>query len=167
MAYWAVVLPEQQYQDERLFQRDTVELAGLSGPAVGDDVVLTTGGQVIALGRVRAEQPLVVAYTRRNFDDPQPAGELARDGAPTRLEPAAFRAVADRVGPAPDVSTWLVSLDLPIEASTPAEAVRQFWTYVLELGPEQLPAFVWPAGDELAMQPYLLGSPTNLDPEDE
>ena len=60
---------------------------------------------------------------------------------------------------------WLVSVDLPVEAESRAEAVRQFWAYVHDLGPAQLPAFVSPAGDELAMQAYLLGEPTDLDPE--
>ena len=62
---------------------------------------------------------------------------------------------------------WLVSVDLPIEADDPAEAVRTFWNYVRDLGPDQLPAFVSPAGDELAMQAYVLGEPVNLDPEGE
>jgi hypothetical protein len=62
--------------------------------------------------------------------------------------------------------TWLVSVDLPIEAADPAEAVRQFWAYVRELGPGELPAFVSPAGDELAMRAYVLGQPVNLDPEE-
>ncbi len=60
---------------------------------------------------------------------------------------------------------WLVSLDLPIEANTAAEAVHAFWAYALELGPAELPAFVAPVGNELAMQAYLLGEPANLDPE--
>ncbi len=63
--------------------------------------------------------------------------------------------------------SWLVSLDLPIEAASPAEAVAQFWAYVAELGPGQLPAFVSPTGDELAMQAYLLDEPVNLDPEED
>jgi hypothetical protein len=29
-----------------------------------------------------------------------------------------------------------------------------------------LPAFVWPPGDELAMQAYVLGDEATLDPED-
>jgi hypothetical protein len=62
--------------------------------------------------------------------------------------------------------TWLVSLDLPIEAATPAEAAAEFWVYLHELGPDQLPVFVAPAGDELAMQAYLAGVPHDLDPED-
>ena len=63
-------------------------------------------------------------------------------------------------------ASWLVSVDLPIEAETPADAVAQFWAYVRELGPAQLPAFVSPTGDELAMQAYLLDEPVNLDPEE-
>jgi hypothetical protein len=63
--------------------------------------------------------------------------------------------------------TWLVSVDLPIEAATPAEAVAQFWSYLRELGPDQLPAFVAPLRDELAMQAYLGGEPHELDPEDD
>ncbi|QSB14091.1 hypothetical protein JQS43_21560 [Natronosporangium hydrolyticum] len=63
--------------------------------------------------------------------------------------------------------TWLVSLDLPIEAPTPAEAVAQFWDYLRELGPDELPAFVSPVEDELAMQAYVGGEQHDLDPEDD
>lgn len=63
--------------------------------------------------------------------------------------------------------TWLVSVDLPIEAASPAEAVAEFWAYLRELGPDQLPAFVAPIGDELAMRAYLAGEPHDLDPEDD
>jgi hypothetical protein len=63
--------------------------------------------------------------------------------------------------------TWLVSVDLPIEAASPAEAAAQFWAYVRELGPDHLPVFVAPTGDELAMQAYLGDEPHDLDPEDE
>jgi hypothetical protein len=62
---------------------------------------------------------------------------------------------------------WLISLDLPIEADTPAEAVARFWAYVGQLGPAELPVHVSPAGDELAMQAYLMGEQTNLDPEED
>jgi hypothetical protein len=63
--------------------------------------------------------------------------------------------------------SWLVSLDLPIEADNPAEAVARFWAYVAELGPGRLPAFVSPTGNELAMQAYVLDQPVNLDPEED
>lgn len=62
--------------------------------------------------------------------------------------------------------TWLVSVDLPIEAATPAEAVAEFWRCLQELGPAELPAFVAPVGDELGMRAYLAGAPHDLDPED-
>ncbi len=62
---------------------------------------------------------------------------------------------------------WLVGVDLPIEADSPVEAVRRYWAYLHDLGPAQLPAFVAPVGDELAMQAYLLDGPAALDPEED
>jgi hypothetical protein len=62
---------------------------------------------------------------------------------------------------------WLVGLYLPIEAASQADAVRAFWTYALQLGPRELPAFVSPLGDELSMQAYVLGELANLDPEED
>jgi hypothetical protein len=62
---------------------------------------------------------------------------------------------------------WQVAVSLPIEADSPAEAVAGFWSYLRELGPGQLPAYVWPAGDELAMRAYLRGELTNEDPEED
>ena len=63
--------------------------------------------------------------------------------------------------------SWLVSVDLPIEAESPAQAATRFWQYVRELGPEQLPVFVSPVEDELAMRAYLAGEPHDPDPEDD
>ncbi|MEU8422335.1 hypothetical protein AB0C15_15820 [Micromonospora sp. NPDC048835] len=186
---WAVLLPAERYEAERLVHHDTLELTGLTGvvrPAPGDQVAVLVDGppRLVALGRVSApgqrhrEDPddpqspvepetLVVAYTRRVFDEPVPADLLTLDGPVTALDPAAFRALADQLGPPPARRTWLVSLDLPIEAGTPAEAVRLFWSYVQELGPRELPAFVSPAGDELAMQAFVLGEQANQDPEED
>ena len=62
---------------------------------------------------------------------------------------------------------WMVSVAIPIEAESPAEAVGEFWRYVSELGPQELPAFVSPAEDELAMQAYVADEPAPLDPEDD
>ena len=62
---------------------------------------------------------------------------------------------------------WFVSVALPIEAQSPAEATAEFWRYVQQLGPAQLPAFVWPLGDELAMRAYVQGEEVNLDPEED
>ncbi|MCG5447267.1 hypothetical protein NIE79_006010 [Micromonospora sp. NIE79] len=186
---WAVLLPAERYEAERLVHHDTLELTGLtdvSRPGPGDQVAVLADAppRLVALGRVTApgrrhrEDPddpqspvepgtLVVAYTRRAFDEPVPADLLTLDGPVTAVEPAAFRALADQLGPPPARRTWLVSLDLPIEAATPAEAVRLFWSYVQELGPRELPAFVSPAGDELAMQAFVLGEQANQDPEED
>jgi hypothetical protein len=37
----------------------------------------------------------------------------------------------------------------------------------MELGPRELPAFVSPAGNELAMQAFVLGAEANQDPEED
>ncbi|WFE50455.1 hypothetical protein [Micromonospora sp. WMMD1155] len=186
---WAVLLPAERYEAERLVHHETLELTGLADvarPGPGDQVAvlvdapprLVALGRVAATGRRHREDPddpqsavepgaLVVAYTRRAFDEPVPADLLTLDGPVSPLDPAAFRALADQLGPPPARRTWLVSLDLPIEAGTPAEAVRLFWSYVQELGPRELPAFVSPAGDELAMQAFVLGAEANQDPEED
>ncbi|MER7590379.1 hypothetical protein ABTW72_22855 [Micromonospora sp. NPDC127501] len=186
---WAVLLPAERYEAERLVHHDTLELTGLTDvarPGLGDQVAVLVDGppRLVALGRVSApgrrhrEDPddpqsptepgtLVVAYTRRAFDEPVPADLLTLDGPVTAVDPAAFRALVDQLRPPPVRRTWLVSLDLPIEAGTPAEAVRLFWSYVQELGPRELPAFVSPAGDELAMQAFVLGEQANQDPEED
>jgi hypothetical protein len=110
---------------------------------------------------------LVVAYRRRSFDEPVPADELKLAEPVAEVEDELFQRFATRLTAGPDRQTWLVSLDLPIEAATPAEAVRQFWSYVLELGPAELPTFVSPSGDELAMQAFVLGTQANQDPEED
>jgi hypothetical protein len=61
----------------------------------------------------------------------------------------------------------MVSVALPVEAADRAGAVREFWDYVRRLGPDELPAFVWPLGDELGLQAYVLDEPVNLDPEED
>jgi hypothetical protein len=186
---WAVLLPAGRYDAERLVHHDTLELTGLDGgarPRPGEPVAVLADDppRLVALGRVAPttgevrEDPddpqselgpgtLVVTYTRRAFDEPVPAGRLALDGPVTALDPAAWRELADRLGPPPARRSWLVSLDLPIEAATRAEAVRLFWAYVQELGPRELPAFVSPADDELAMQAFVLGAEANQDPEED
>jgi hypothetical protein len=186
---WAVLLTTGRYEAERLVHHDTLELTGLADadrPRPGDQVAVLVDEppRLVALGRVaaasgqdredpddplseRVEAPLVVAYTRRAFDEPVPAETVALDGPVTALDPTVFRELADRLGPPPQRRSWLVSLDLPIEAASPAEAVRLFWAYVQELGPRELPAFVSPSGDELAMQAFVLGAEANQDPEED
>jgi hypothetical protein len=140
---------------------------------------------------------LVLAYLLRAFDAPLPAPalsapdsavsesaasgsaalgstppDLSAAGTPVEVAPDEFRrltaALSQVAGePGPGTPTWLVSLALPIEAATQADAVRQFWTHVAELGPKELPTYVWPSGDELAMQAFVLGEEANQDPEEE
>jgi len=181
MAQWAVIIPADRWATERLFHHDTLTLAGLAGvqPAAGDEVLLVAGEQapqVVALGVVdgvparrgaHGVPELSVTYTRRSFDEPVPADELKLVEPVVEVEEELFRRLVARVDAGPDRQTWLVSLDLPIEAATPAEAVRQFWSYALELGPAELPTFVSPSGDELAMQAFVLGEQANQDPEED
>ncbi|MGW4465549.1 hypothetical protein [Micromonospora sp. NPDC004704] len=186
MNAWAVVISDERYEAERLYHHDSVEFTGLEGPhrpVNGDPVlVLRDGGSplLVALGRVTpygveqdrdpdGEGPgaLVVTYTRRVFDAPTEVHQLTLDGLLTPVDPATYRTLADLVGPPRDRRTWLVSLDLPIEAASPAEAVGIFWSYVRDLGPQELPAFVSPAGNELAMQAFVLGVEANQDPEED
>jgi hypothetical protein len=65
------------------------------------------------------------------------------------------------------VKQWLVSLALPIEAETPEGAVRDFWRYLSDLGPAELPTYVWPPDDELSMMAFVEDGPAPLDPEDD
>ncbi|GAA3299996.1 hypothetical protein Dvina_03865 [Dactylosporangium vinaceum] len=164
MAKWVVVVSAEQYAQERLYGGGglTVE-----GPAAGDEALLVTGGdEPVVFGLGRVDQDGRLQYTVNLLDSPLPAGGLARRTG--RLDEASYLAIARQVTPAPArPRTYLVSVDLPIEASSPGEAVRAFWNYVRELGPAELPAFVWPAGDELAMQAYVLGVEANQDPEEE
>jgi hypothetical protein len=174
MAQWAVIIPADQWATERLFHNEVVTVAGAAAPVAPDDeVLLVADGRVVALARAAKTDgdDLVLAYVRRCFDSPLPAAELtASPAGVVPVAPEVFRrtaaALAGRPGPGAR-PTWLVSVALPIEAETPAEAVRQFWSHVRELGPAELPAYVWPSGDELAMQSFVLGEQANQDPEDD
>lgn len=175
MRYWAVVVPAERYQDERLFHHETLDLTGAApdadpGPVPGDQVLLLAATEpplVFGLGCVRGDAPLVLAYTRRSLDAPRPLGGFTPTGPVTAIDEPTYLAVAAQLPPPAHRRRWLVSIDAPIEAESPTEAVREFWTYVRRLGPEELPAFVAPVGDELAMRAYVMGEETNLDPEDD
>jgi hypothetical protein len=189
--HWVALVSPECFADERLYAHESITLPAAPRaplPEAGQPVALlvdTDPPQLFALGRVTASGDrdsapgdVTVEYTHRLFDDPTPVDEpsLALDHsalhrgvspvAADAFERLAGLVAADRRVDA-DKAGWLVSLALPIEAASPAEAVREFWTYVTRLGPRELPAFVWPTGDELAMQAYVLGEPTNLDPEED
>ncbi|WP_433214179.1 hypothetical protein ACQP00_03485 [Dactylosporangium sp. CS-047395] len=164
MAKWVVEVSEEQYANERVYGAGELTVEGL---APGDEALLVAGGpEPVVFGLGRVDRAGRVQYTVNLLDAPLPAGGL-RAGP---LDEDAYLAVARQAAPAAPVAprrTYLVSVDMPIEASSPGEAVRAFWGYVRELGPAELPAFVWPAGDELAMQAYVLGVEANQDPEEE
>lgn len=181
MAQWAVIIPADRWATERLFEHDTLTVADTDGPveaaaagggvvmgggvAVGDDALLIAGEEAVALGRFVSGAE--IQYTRRAFDQPVPVDDLKLTEPVTALEAESFERIAARLTGPPTRKPWLVSVAMPIEAATPAEAVRQFWSYVAELGPQELPTFVWPSGDELAMQAFVLGVEANQDPEEE
>jgi hypothetical protein len=163
MAQFVVNIPEGQWATERLFQHDAVTVPASVAAEVGDEVLLVAEEQVVALARVeKADGELALSYLRRVFDEPVP---VALSEGP--VDEATFRRFAERLGAPADKKAWLVSVAMPIEAANPAEAVRQFWSHVLELGPAELPTYVWPSGDELAMQAFVLGAEANQDPEEE
>ena len=175
MRDWSVPVPEARYREERLYRRDRMALPGVLGPAPGDRLVLVADLRpALVFGWGRAVNTpagrLDVVYTRRLFDDPVPGDDLRIPGDGLRVGPLGAQHLAklkSAAGVPASVTSWLVSIDLPIEAETRGEAVRQFWSYVRELGPRELPTFVAPLRDELAMQAYVLGEQANLDPEED
>jgi len=180
--YWAIVVSADRWASERAYHHDVIDAVDLVGLdevhnfLAGDRVALIAdldSPVVFGIGEVRDDPALpaagraVVAYTSRFLDAPRPTSTPA--GPITRLDAAAFAALTELDGAPPRTGAkkaWLVSLDLPIEADTPAEASRLFWSYVRELGPRELPTFVSPADDALAMQAMVGGEPVNLDPEE-
>jgi len=169
MAHWAVVFPAERLNEERLIAHDSLPLPA-EGPAPGDVVLLIADSELFGIGRVRTAGE--VHYTHRLIDEPLPVGDLKLAGLGVYpLEPSVFEASAGVVDPYLRTDgpkrTWLVSVDMPIEAASPAEAARLFWSFVYELGPQELPAFVSPVGNELAMQAFVLGVEANQDPEED
>ncbi len=182
--YWAAVVSEETYAEERLYSHDAISLRSPSGgspaPQFQEQVVVVAAIDppvMFALGRIGGsflydDDPSAgvrVRYTHRFFDEPLDAHELGLAPGLHPLSVDVFERMARLVGADrridADKAEWFVSVALPIEASSPAEAVREFWTYVDKLGPRELPAFVWPRSDELAMQAFVLGTEANLDPE--
>jgi hypothetical protein len=206
MAQWMVAVGPDQFQAERLYQHDQLEvpLPAMLPMTAGDPVALVaaggTVGEPVVFGLARVVTPpypvdrvpddpddtdgaglpaaTVLEYLLRAVDRPVPLADLAipearefEPGEPAVLGEPGYGRIVAALGPRPSPVVpkreWLVSLDLPIEADSPAEAVRIFWTYVRQLGPAELPAFVSPRGDETAMRPYVLGVEHEMDPEED
>jgi hypothetical protein len=172
MAQWAVIIPADRWATERLFHHSTVTVptgAASSSAAADDEVLLVADGNVVALTQVAKADgdELVLTYVRRAFDEPVPADGISLAEGVGAVDPEVFRRLAAALVRRREKQTWLVSVALPIEATAPAEAVRQFWSHLVELGPAELPTYVWPSGDELAMQAFVLGVEANQDPEEE
>lgn len=162
MAYRSIVLTAEQYAQERLYDEP---LLAVPDVAAGDEVLLVAAvDPPVVFGVGRFAETGFIKYTERNFDNPVPADAVLLEGG--AIEAGVFTAFAQQLMPGRD-RVWMVSLDLPIEAPTPGEAVRRFWSYVRELGPVELPTYVAPAGNELAMQAFVLGAEASQDPEDD
>jgi hypothetical protein len=153
MAPRVVFVAGDRFEQERLYAHDTIAVPEAQP---GDQVVLVAAVEPpVVFGLGEATTAGLVTYTWKNVDDGMPFS--------AREDPAVY---ASRVEPRRS-QVWMVSLDLPIEAPTAAEAVRRFWSYVRELGPQELPTYVSPAGDELALQAFVLGEEANQDPEED
>jgi len=165
--HWVAVVPADRFEAERAYAHDAFRL-DRPPPTTGDRVALVAATDppvLFGLGLVVDDE---VRYTHRFFDEPPARGAAYGPGL-TELSAGEFDGLVEGVGPRVDAdrSEWFVTVALPVEAASRAEAVREFWTYVEKLGPTELPAYVWPRGDELAMQAYLLGERVNLDPEED
>ena len=162
MPYRSIVLTAEQYAQERLYDEPLLAVADVDP---GDEVLLVAAIEPpVVFGVGRVEKAGFVKYTERSFDQPVPADAGLLAGG--EIAPGVFATFAERLRPGRD-RVWLVSLDLPIEAPTSGEAVRRFWSYVRELGPVELPTYVAPAGNELAMQSFVLGEEASQDPEED
>jgi hypothetical protein len=166
MAYRSVVLTPEQYAQERMYDEP---LLAVPDVAAGDEVLIVAATEPpVVFGVGRFEKTGFIKYTERNFDEAVPADAGLLAGGV--IEAGVFSAFARRLQQPRTKGrdrVWMVSLDLPIEAPTPGEAVRRFWSYVRELGPVELPTYVAPAGDELAMQAFVLGAEASQDPEED
>jgi hypothetical protein len=179
--HWVAVVGPDRFATERAYARDTLDL-NVGRADEGEPVALVAATDPPVLFGIGVARPDGVRYTHRLFDaspalDRSVAPALSVAPAPsvapglTEISADDFRALTAGVGAErrvdADRSEWFVMVALPIEAGSRAEAVREFWTYVDKLGPTELPAFVWPRGQELAMQAFLLGERVNLDPEED
>lgn len=165
MAHWLIVVDDAEYQRQLMYASDTVALPN-DAPADGDTVLLAAGGALFGAGMVADGK---VVYTHRVLDEPTAIDTGAVGSVPLDVETYArlWALMPSEWAVTSPVRDYLVSVTIPVEASSPAEAARLYWSYVAELGPAELPAFVAPYGDELDMRAYVLGAVHEMDPEEE
>src|SRR5437899_1184928 len=97
MRYWTVLISPDRYEAERVYHSDVLDLGDLESVAAGDRVVVVadvTPPVAYALGEVRsveaardpeddvADGRVVIAYTKRFVDLPQPVAPPAGVVAP-------------------------------------------------------------------------------------
>lgn len=175
MRYWLLALNDDEYTEQQAYEVEAVEPAGRpERVADGDEVALAGPEGVFALGEVegpalayrrRLEAPVKTDETAQIYGSASSAESGAVEGW-TELNPDAWEALV-RALPTPERRRdWLVTLSMPIEAVDKAEAVRQFWSYIRSLGPQELPTFVAPYGRELEGTSFLLGVEHEQDPEE-
>ncbi|MEV0650309.1 hypothetical protein AB0I28_34115 [Phytomonospora sp. NPDC050363] len=168
MAHWLIVVDTTEYERQRMYAADTVTLPGGGGPGDGDTALLAADGVLFGAGTVQGGEAV---YTHRVLEEPPALEDSDSTPGARPLDGETYARLSSLI-PATAVVTapvrdYLVSVTIPVEASSPAEAARLYWSYVAELGPAELPAFVAPYGDELDMRAYVLGSPHEMDPEEE
>jgi hypothetical protein len=168
--------PQIRFEDARLTQAirpaDPVALITLApAPRL---VAFGEVGEAFSYGPAADRTASVWVRVTRHVDPPVEVAVPESETGLHAITLGQFAALAELVGLAGPATRhshlppeWMVSVALPIEAESRADAVRAFWAYVQTLGPAELPAFVWPRGDELALQAYVLDEPVNLDPEED
>src|SRR5437762_3177283 len=112
MGYRVVIISADRYAQERLVANSELSVPG----AVPDDQVALVAGTeppvVFGLGRVvRAG---TIRYSRRLFDAPLPANGLTEGP----LSPEVFAELEAKTGGTAAMRTWLVGVDLPVEADS-------------------------------------------------
>ncbi|MFC4333658.1 hypothetical protein [Salininema proteolyticum] len=151
--------------DEDMFKEHVsfeVSAVPWDGVPDGAEVALAGPEGVYALGKGAGGEVVV----DERIDSPV-AVEAPCEPGLHEVDEAWWKAVEAGVEGHGPVEDYIVNLSLPIEARSEAEAARLFWSYVRLLGPENLPLFIAPYGNELEGQAYLQGVPHEGDPEEE
>src|SRR3982751_3462494 len=102
MRHWAVVIPAEEYEQERLVGADFLAAPGVDRVA-GDRVAMVAATEppvVFGLGLVARDGR--IRYTGRLFEEPLPTDGVVAGP----LTEEAFAALVAKAGPAAPVRTW-------------------------------------------------------------